>query len=74
MADQWLAGDIKSIVDYNEFDAVSTYLVWLRVAHFGGFFDDDEYLEEQMRIRSLLEELSRQQGKEHLLEYLEKWK
>lgn len=73
VADQWLAGDLKSIVDYNEFDAVSTYLLWLRIAHFGGFFDDAGYEEEQIRLRSLLETLGRQQGKDHLLQYLDKW-
>ncbi len=73
VADQWLAGDLKSIVDYNEFDAISTYLLWLRIAHFGGFFDDAGYEEEQVRLRTLLETLGSQAGKEHLLQYLEKW-
>jgi predicted PolB exonuclease-like 3'-5' exonuclease len=73
VADAWLEGDLKSIVDYNECDAVTTYLVWLRVAHFGGFFDDTEYADEQMRVRGLLETVGSQEGKGHLLRYLEKW-
>jgi predicted PolB exonuclease-like 3'-5' exonuclease len=74
VVDQWLAGDLKSIVDYNEFDAISTYLLWLRVAHFGGFFDDREYEDEQELVRLMLHSLVRQAGKEHLKEYLDIWK
>ncbi|MEZ4541438.1 MAG: hypothetical protein R3C43_15815 [Chloroflexota bacterium] len=24
----WLAGDVRAIVEYNEFDALTTYLLW----------------------------------------------
>ena len=32
----WRAGDIRRIVEYNQFDALTTYLVWLRMALFAG--------------------------------------
>ena len=73
VADHWLADDLKSIVDYNECDAVSTYLLWLRVAHFGGFFDEAAYDEEQTRVRTLLQTLGEQSGKKHLKRYLKRW-
>jgi len=60
------------IVAYNEFDALTTYLVWLRVAHFGGHFTDQEYEVEQQLVRELiLSEI--ENGKMHLEEYLEEW-
>lgn len=70
--DLWLAGDIRAIVDYNEFDALTTYLVWLRTAHFAGFFSDDQYVAEQTLLRDLI----RRQidgGRAHLARYLERW-
>lgn len=74
VADEWLAGDLKSIVDYNECDAISTYLLWLRVAHFGGFFDDDQYQEEQALVELMLETLSEEGDRDHLMRYLTSWR
>ena len=58
---------------YNECDALSTYLIWLRTVHFCGFFSDQAYEEEQLRVRELLEREGASSGKEHLLEFLEEW-
>jgi hypothetical protein len=59
-------------VAYNEFDALTTYLVWLRVAHFGGHFTSQEYATEQELVRELiLSEI--ENGKIHLKKYLEEW-
>jgi predicted PolB exonuclease-like 3'-5' exonuclease len=74
VADLWSNGQIDQIVRYNEFDALTTYLVWLRLAHFGGFFSSDEYEREQ----ALLEEFLKREGtkaahREHLLTYLSEW-
>lgn len=74
VADLWRAGQIDEIVRYNEFDALTTYLVWLRLAHFGGFFTSEQYAREQ----ELVEEFLRREGaagsrKEHLSAYLEEW-
>jgi len=71
VAPMYLAGDIAGIVAYNECDALTTYLLWLRVAHFGGFYASDQYLEEQRRVVKLLTSLSR--DKPQLKKFTEEW-
>jgi hypothetical protein len=72
VARMWLEGRLPEIVAYNEFDALTTYLVWLRLAHFGGHFTGPSYAEEQTKVRLLIErEISA--GKSHLVRYLEAW-
>ncbi len=73
VAEMWLAGDIKGIVQYNVCDALTTYLVWLRIAHFGGFFTAEAYREEQERVRALSAEKAQSPRYEHLLAYQEEW-
>jgi hypothetical protein len=73
VADRWLEGKLGDIVAYNECDAVTTYLLWLRFAHFGGFFDEEEYEEEQENVRRLLREMGARQNGAHLLRYLAEW-
>ena len=68
----WLDGRLDDIVAYNEFDALTTYLVWLRVAHFSGHFTDHEYEAEQQLVRELISsEIGN--GKSHLKKYLDEW-
>ncbi len=69
----WLDGERKRIVDYNECDAVTTYLLWLRVAHFAGKFTSDQYRVEQAQVREMLEKESAREGKSHLAEYVAEW-
>ncbi|MCP4005375.1 MAG: 3'-5' exonuclease [bacterium] len=69
----WLDGDHRKIVQYNEFDAVTTYLVWLRVAHFSGHFSDHQYEDEQKRVRDLLNEECKRPERAHLMAYQEEW-
>jgi predicted PolB exonuclease-like 3'-5' exonuclease len=72
VARMWLDGRLAEIVAYNEFDALTTYLVWLRLAHFGGHFTGTSYALEQTAVRELIErEVSA--GKSHLARYLEEW-
>ncbi|MDP6654728.1 MAG: 3'-5' exonuclease, partial [SAR324 cluster bacterium] len=73
VAPMWLEGRLAEIVAYNECDALTTYLIWLRMAFFGGFFDQRQYAEEQARVRNLLSTEGTLPGKEHLLEFLERW-
>jgi len=73
VAPLWLEGRWDEIVAYNECDALTTYLLWLRLAHFGGFFDEGQYAAEQDRVRELLQSEG-EAGKTHLLEFLEEWK
>ena len=73
VAPLWLEGNLDRIVRYNECDALTTYLVWLRLAHFAGFFDDGAYLREQELVADLLQTEIAKGGREHLAEYLETW-
>ena len=69
----WLEGDLDRIVRYNECDALTTYLVWLRLAHFAGFFDKQAYASEQQFVTDLLETEIAKGDRDHLREYLEAW-
>jgi predicted PolB exonuclease-like 3'-5' exonuclease len=73
VAPMWLEGNIERIVRYNECDAITTYLVWLRLAHMAGFFDADAYAREQQEVAELLQIEIAKGGREHLEEYIEAW-
>ena len=72
-ADAWLQGDIERIVKYNEHDALTTYLLWLRMAHVAGLIPPQTYREEQDQLRALLVERSSDPDHEHLGKYLTEW-
>lgn len=72
VADLWLADRRRQIVQYNEYDALTTYLLWLRLAHLGGHFDADGYAAEQQRVVELLQ-LEIERERPHLAAYLERW-
>lgn len=71
VAQLWLAGQLDDIIAYNECDALTTYLVWLRMAHFAGHFSDTEYREEQNRVWQLIQQESEQ--KTHLAQFGALW-
>ncbi len=73
VAGLWLAGKWREIVEYNCFDALTTYLVWLRIAHFGGLFDAAQYEAEQQEVRDLIFELAAKPETEFVERYLEEW-
>lgn len=73
VADLWLNDDLQAIVNYNEYDAFTTYLLWARVAHFSGLLDVAAYDAEQLLVERLLEE-EIANGKAHLRHYLEVWR
>jgi 3'-5' exonuclease len=70
----WQAGDIRKIVQYNECDALSTYLLWLRLAHLAGCLSTAQFTEEEAQLEQLLHKKGEQPGQEHLLRYLEVWR
>jgi len=72
--DLWMDGDIRRIVQYNECDAISTYLLWLRVAHLAGKLSPEAFAQEEGLLEQLLESVGRQPNNEHLLRYLEHWR
>jgi len=71
--DLWRSGDIRKIVEYNQFDALSTHLVWLRTAYFSGMLTEDEFVQEEHKLETLLlQEI--ESGSEHLALFLDAWK
>jgi predicted PolB exonuclease-like 3'-5' exonuclease len=70
----WYAGKRQEIINYNCFDALTTYLVWLRMAFVSGKFTKEEYRLEQLRVRKLIEEHAQKPGETYLLTYLDAWR
>ena len=69
----WLDGNLDKIIGYNECDALTTYLLWLRIAHFGGHFTTPQYECEQKLVRDLIHEEIDQHGKDHMRNFLNEW-
>lgn len=74
VAPMWLEGRLDEIVAYNECDALTTYLLWLRMAHSIGHFSSEQYAEEQRLLRDMVKKESENAQRPHLLGYLSKWK
>jgi len=70
----WLKGELDKIIAYNEFDTLTTYLLWLRLAYFGGFFTSEQYEKEQELLQHLLITESEMPNRGHLKDYLKEWK
>lgn len=67
VAPAWFAGRKREIVDYNELDALSHYMLFLRIAHVSGFFIGDLM---QLEIQAVLDLIdARAEAKPHLLEF-----
>jgi len=73
VAHLWLSGRHRQIVEYNCFDALSTYLLWLRMAHFSGLLTPEQYEEEQGQLKDLLFELAERPETAFLERYLDEW-
>ncbi len=71
VAQLWLAGRLDDIIAYNECDALTTYLLWLRMAHFAGHFNRADYATEQERLWQLIQQESAQ--KPHLAQFGAVW-
>lgn len=67
----WMEGKIQEIVDYNECDSITTYLVWLRMAYFSGLFNDEQYHQEQKLVKQFLDKDA--DTKQHFAKYLAAW-
>ena len=66
-------GRLREVVEYNMFDALTTYLVWLRTEFFAGRFTPAQYLDEQALLRQLVMEESAKPHGEYLKQYLDAW-
>ena len=72
VVDLWLAGEGRRIVEYNEYDVLTTYLLWLRTAHLGGFVSTAGMEAEERMLEELLGERIAQ-GARHLEVYRDRW-
>lgn len=72
VAQMYLDGRIDEIIQYNEFDAFTTHLLWARCARFSDLLSEDEYFRENDLVKKLLEE-EISEGKTHLNKFLEEW-
>jgi predicted PolB exonuclease-like 3'-5' exonuclease len=72
VVDWWVEGNLRAIVVQSQYDALSTYLLWLRAGRFGGFFSPEQYVEEEERVRGLLVDRLAQ-GDRHFTPYLHRW-
>jgi len=52
--DLWRAGDLAGIVRYNQFDALTTFLVWLRAMTLSGHLTPEQMEAEEAQIRTLV--------------------
>lgn len=54
--DLWRAGDVAGIVRYNQFDALTTFLVWLRAMTLSGHLSPEQMVAEEASIRTLVQQ------------------
>lgn len=73
VADLWLAGRYSDIRRYNETDALTTYLLWLRTAHFAGLLTGEQRVGEEGMLEALLERRA-DAGEAHLASFLQRWR
>jgi predicted PolB exonuclease-like 3'-5' exonuclease len=69
----WNDGDWRSIVRYNECDALTTYLLWLRAALMSGFVSPDEFAAEEGQLEALLTERASDPEHPHAATFLDAW-
>ena len=56
--ESYLKGDegLADIITYNQYDALTTYLLWVRMAYFSGIFTDEAYALEQEAVKQLIQD------------------
>jgi len=67
--DEWRAGRLGAIRDYCESDVLNTWLVYLHFDQLRGRLSAEEVTAEQ----ALVERTLREDGRAHLVEFLEAW-
>ena len=71
--EMWQQGRYREIVEYNCYDAITTYLLWLRLAWISGRFSEEEYEQEQELVRDYLMGLCEQPETAFLEAYITEW-
>jgi len=74
VVDLWMKDEIASIVKYNECDALTTYLVWLRAALMAGHVTTESFQKEESQLEEMLTKKAESPDNEHLLHFLEVWR
>ena len=74
VAGMFYGGKLRGIVEYNMFDAITTYLVWLRAEHFRGAFSDAAYDAEQRLVVKLLESEAGKMHGAYLERFIDEWR
>jgi 3'-5' exonuclease len=74
VVDLWADGAIDKIVAYNECDAITTYLVWLRAALLGGHVTPEGAAAEERQLETLLEERAQSPTGAHFGDFLTAWR
>src|ERR1043166_7804265 len=74
VVDLWTAGRITELVQYNQRDALTTYLVWLRIAHLSGKLMTAQFEAEETLLEEYLLSKANTGGAEHLRAFLDEWR
>jgi predicted PolB exonuclease-like 3'-5' exonuclease len=69
----YYGGRARAVVEYNMFDALTTYLVWLRAELVSGRFTAQQYADEQCRLHMLIEHEAKLPHGAYLQAYLDAW-
>ncbi len=69
----YYGGGARKVVEYNMFDALTTYLVWLRHEFFAGRFTSAQYADEQALLRALVTAEAAKEHGGYLQTYLDAW-
>lgn len=73
VAKAFLDGQLESIGDYNLSDAMSTYLLFLRICLLSGILDNTAYLLEQKMLLSSILEILQRRNSPFLKDFLLEW-
>lgn len=74
VVDLWQQGEIERIVQYNECDALTTYLVWLRTVLLAGHVTTEAFQQEEAQLEALLEKRAENPENDHLRRFLDAWR
>jgi predicted PolB exonuclease-like 3'-5' exonuclease len=72
--DLWLAGKHAEIIRYNQRDALTTHLLWLRVALFSGLVAREQHDAEESVLESMCLRMWREEGRDDLRAFVEEWR
>lgn len=72
--DLWLAGKVAEIIRYNQRDALTTYLLWLRIALLSGKVTREQFEDGETWLARMLIEMWRTEQREDLFAFVTEWR